>query len=340
MKRTALYCLLILYVVFVSIDFLSASRIAPMPPTVILRLIFSLGCLIWIHLDRKDIFETVDFDLIRVFLLFMFITDFIFGTFATLEGPIGRIFFTTGIVSASFGQFALILRHLRSSTFSRLKSIGAVSLNISSKVQFRYLLVFSLMEAAILFIGLMSGSIDSSPFVAFYLFVSLALWVCAFLYLFSENQKRSRFLAFSGVSLLIISDSFTGLGIAILKDWPYLTLVIWALYAPVLLLIGSSIHPPKKELRNRFSLAGSTSHAGGIYFRGKEGFPMANLNSLTKRELELLKLLLQGKSNKQIAAALNISEHTVEFHLRNIYRKLGMSSKAEAMALVKSLGDP
>ncbi len=66
---------------------------------------------------------------------------------------------------------------------------------------------------------------------------------------------------------------------------------------------------------------------------------MANLNSLTKRELEVFKLLLQGKSNKQIAAALYISEHTVVFHLGNIYRKLGVSSNVEAIALGKSLGD-
>ncbi len=66
---------------------------------------------------------------------------------------------------------------------------------------------------------------------------------------------------------------------------------------------------------------------------------MANLNSLTRRELEVFKLLLQGKSNKQIAAALHISEHTVVFHLGNIYRKLGVSSNVEAVALGKSLGD-
>jgi len=71
---------------------------------------------------------------------------------------------------------------------------------------------------------------------------------------------------------------------------------------------------------------------------GKEGYPLANLNSLTRRELEVLKLLAQGKSSRQIAAALGISERTVEFHLGNIYRKLGVSSNVEAMALVTSLG--
>jgi DNA-binding CsgD family transcriptional regulator len=66
---------------------------------------------------------------------------------------------------------------------------------------------------------------------------------------------------------------------------------------------------------------------------------MAQSNELSKREWEVAELLLQGKSNKQIALALGIAEHTVEFHLKNIYKKLGVSSRAEAIIkLGKSVG--
>lgn len=51
---------------------------------------------------------------------------------------------------------------------------------------------------------------------------------------------------------------------------------------------------------------------------------------LSRREKEVARLLLQGKSNKQIALALSISESTVEFHLKNIYTKLGVDSRVEA----------
>jgi len=51
---------------------------------------------------------------------------------------------------------------------------------------------------------------------------------------------------------------------------------------------------------------------------------------LSRREKEVATLLLQGKSNKQIALALSISESTVEFHLKNIYTKLGVDSRVEA----------
>lgn len=53
---------------------------------------------------------------------------------------------------------------------------------------------------------------------------------------------------------------------------------------------------------------------------------------LTTREVEVLKLLAQGRSNLQIAGALFISEHTVARHLSNIFRKLGVSSRGAATA--------
>jgi DNA-binding CsgD family transcriptional regulator len=52
---------------------------------------------------------------------------------------------------------------------------------------------------------------------------------------------------------------------------------------------------------------------------------------LSKREKEVLKLVLQGKSNKQIALSLVISVRTVEFHLKNIYAKFQVSSRIELL---------
>lgn len=52
---------------------------------------------------------------------------------------------------------------------------------------------------------------------------------------------------------------------------------------------------------------------------------------LTGREGEVLRLLAQGLTNKEIAAALRISEHTVKFHVSSIYGKLGASNRTEAV---------
>ena len=59
---------------------------------------------------------------------------------------------------------------------------------------------------------------------------------------------------------------------------------------------------------------------------------------LAERELEVLQLLAAGQRNRAISAQLFISENTVKFHLRNIFRKLGVSSRTEAIALAHSHG--
>ncbi len=53
--------------------------------------------------------------------------------------------------------------------------------------------------------------------------------------------------------------------------------------------------------------------------------------SLSEREVTILQSLQSGRSNKQIASELFLSEQTVKFHLTNIYRKLGVSSRTEAV---------
>ena len=55
-------------------------------------------------------------------------------------------------------------------------------------------------------------------------------------------------------------------------------------------------------------------------------------HGLSRRELEVLRLVARGMSNREIATTLVISEHTVARHLQNIYAKLGLSSRAAATA--------
>ena len=60
-----------------------------------------------------------------------------------------------------------------------------------------------------------------------------------------------------------------------------------------------------------------------------EGEPV--VDPLTPREREVLQLAAEGLANKQIALALEISEHTVKFHLSSLYTKLGVTSRTEAI---------
>jgi len=52
---------------------------------------------------------------------------------------------------------------------------------------------------------------------------------------------------------------------------------------------------------------------------------------LTRREIGMLTLLSAGLTNKEIASQMKISESTVEFHLTNLYRKLNVRSRTEAV---------
>jgi DNA-binding CsgD family transcriptional regulator len=55
-------------------------------------------------------------------------------------------------------------------------------------------------------------------------------------------------------------------------------------------------------------------------------------NALTRREREVLDLIGQGKTSKQIAAALNLSVYTVNNHRKHICKKIGLHSTAQLVA--------
>jgi two-component system, NarL family, response regulator YdfI len=59
----------------------------------------------------------------------------------------------------------------------------------------------------------------------------------------------------------------------------------------------------------------------------------AAVEGLTPRELEVLTMLAEGVGNRDIAARLGISDHTVKFHISSILDKLGASSRTEAVTL-------
>ena len=68
------------------------------------------------------------------------------------------------------------------------------------------------------------------------------------------------------------------------------------------------------------------------YARGGPRGPTAPPDRLTDREVEVLRLVTDGLRNKEIGAALGISENTVKFHLRNILEKLHAESRTELAA--------
>lgn len=70
----------------------------------------------------------------------------------------------------------------------------------------------------------------------------------------------------------------------------------------------------------------------------KPGSPKHNLNSLTAREEQILRLLGQGLSNKEIGARLDIKEKTVKHYVTNILQKLQLRNRVEAALMLQRTG--
>ena len=62
------------------------------------------------------------------------------------------------------------------------------------------------------------------------------------------------------------------------------------------------------------------------------------MQSLSPREIEVLRMMAEGLGNKEIAWRMKLSEHTVKFHISSIFTKLDVSSRTEAVTLGVRLG--
>lgn len=92
-----------------------------------------------------------------------------------------------------------------------------------------------------------------------------------------------------------------------------------------LILAGGVYVPPKLYER------GGNGHAG----MSSEVNPA---HSLTSRQIEVLRELSKGRSNKQIADALRVTEGTIKIHLASIFRILKVTNRTEAVLMIQKLG--
>lgn len=74
------------------------------------------------------------------------------------------------------------------------------------------------------------------------------------------------------------------------------------------------------------------------YLQTQEPADKTNTHLISIREHEILELVATGMTNREIAEFLNLSRYTIECHIRNIYRKLSVSTRTKAINTARSLG--
>lgn len=111
--------------------------------------------------------------------------------------------------------------------------------------------------------------------------------------------------------------------------------------------LGASGYLLKSTGREELERALGVVHAGGAYVQGEVTRPLLDAMmgvaddetpALSPREQEILQLVARGRENKQIARDLGISEATVKTHIKSIFARLEVRSRAEAVAVGLRLG--
>jgi DNA-binding NarL/FixJ family response regulator len=129
-------------------------------------------------------------------------------------------------------------------------------------------------------------------------------------------------------------------------QWPDARIIMFTSYAREeeiyeAVKAGAWSYIRKGAARSELLQAIRAVHGGQRYISPEIGRRLADHVShsdLSAREREVLQHMLEGGSNKDIAAALFISEHTVNIHVKNILGKLGVSGRTEAVTVALRKG--
>jgi two-component system nitrate/nitrite response regulator NarL len=124
------------------------------------------------------------------------------------------------------------------------------------------------------------------------------------------------------------------------KHFPHIKIIAFTMFdqsdaVGQMLDAGASGYLLKNSALSEVLEAIQTVYKGGNYFDANINIEASNQNKkkgmLTKRQIEILELVAQGKTSREIAELLFIGTHTVDTHRKNMIRILGLKGKGELM---------
>jgi len=136
----------------------------------------------------------------------------------------------------------------------------------------------------------------------------------------------------SGLAWLVeTGERFPDIKMIVLSTSDDPAVISAALAAGVVVYVVKKAHPDDLAVAIRQAYEHSIYLPGYEDGRGRVRAPERSEHpDLTRRELEILRLVAEGLSNAELAKLLWVTEQTVKFHLSNIYRKLNVSNRTEA----------
>lgn len=169
-----------------------------------------------------------------------------------------------------------------------------------------------------------------------------------------EGRAGVRGIAATAPAVAIVDLQMPGLpGLAtipeILAASPRTGIIVFTMYDNAsyvheAMQAGASGYVLKSASKEELVRAVRAVHAGAGFLQAEVTKPLlrrlaadarsaGSAASLSLREIEVVELLAQGKSNKAIGQALGIAEETVKTHLKRLYEKLGAADRAQAVAI-------
>lgn len=160
-------------------------------------------------------------------------------------------------------------------------------------------------------------------------------WICSLL-LFNKNVYTKVLvlayviILFSAIDFFVLK--FLGLSIVNINS---VNIKIGAFAEMIILSIAVLYRVNTLKEENELMRKEIINYSKQLSFleKTKQEEQNSNLEDLSQRERQIFNLIVAGRTNKEIASDLNISVNTVKFHLKNVYEKLNIKSRKEALKL-------